>query len=236
MTAEEFEAWWSKGRLAKEWFDLSGPQQVQALNVKLLFKEIATGKDVDAGVIFALMSLASDLSLELIRRRAYRQGRHDVQGERRAELLRAIRTLKENPLAAPLLKTLAVDLEPVLTAGKRMIKRNDAEIRQEALGAAVKSSHPDTFLNNLMLLDSMPGAKHSRHLRSFFACLFAEHCRGSLVAKIIKFCFGEKGALRQARAEFNRSFPNWRGVAKQLFKALQPPKKEKPPREPSLAQ
>ena len=100
MTAEEFEARWSEGRLAKEWFDLSREQRFQTHNVKLLLKEIATGKDVDVGLIFALMSLAHDLYLNLIERRAYQKGRYDAWGEVHAEFFGATKTLKENPFAA----------------------------------------------------------------------------------------------------------------------------------------
>lgn len=82
MTDRKFEAWWSEGRLSKEWFNLSASQQAKAKNIKLLFKTIATEDNVDHDLIYALMSLASNLRAELIRQRAYQRVRGDAERER----------------------------------------------------------------------------------------------------------------------------------------------------------
>jgi hypothetical protein len=230
MTDDEFNAWWETGPLMQKWFDLNQAQRHEAHHVKMVFKDITTQNEIDAGLVFGLMQLATDLQAKLIERQAYMRGYRSAITETRAALLGATRTIMENPLADTALKSLSMATEMALSNATNTVKRNDAKSRQEAKNTAARCREPRSFLEGLITLDAMPGAKHSRHLRSFFACLFAEHfkpdaSRAGLVVKIIKFCFHEKmnsAALKQARAAFKRSFPNWRGVAKQLFKALQP--------------
>lgn len=231
MTAQEFELWWLEGQLAKEWFHLNDSQRAKAAEVKSLFKTIVTGDNLDRGLIFGLISLAHNLSLELARRQAYLRGCNDARRELRAEFLQAIKTLKANPFTPPSLKTsLSLEVEPALATVKSMAKRQDEEACQEMRNAAVKTGDLHTFLKGLICLDSMPGKKHTRHLRNFFACLFAEYFKHkggpSLVRRMIKFCFREQmsaNAVRRARAAFDKSFPNWRDITRQLFKALKAP-------------
>jgi len=235
MTAEEFEAWWSQGLIAKKWFNLTESQRGQARNIKLLYKDILTRRDVDVGLIFGLMSLASDLHRELIKNSAYVDGCHGVWAEHHSEFLKAVRTLKENPFAPPALKSLSADVESIASGAKHLIAN---ELYQGAKNAVAKTREPDHFLGGLIFLDSMPGAK-SRYLRSFFACLFAKHLktnRKGLIGRILQFCFDERltaKGLKQTRADFRESFPNWRRIADHLFGALRFPK-SKPSKLPLL--
>jgi hypothetical protein len=179
------------------------------------------------------MALAQMLHQELIERRAYQRGYYDAAwSEPHIKLIDAIRTVKEEPLSPPFLRSSAAEAELIFVAMKKTMKLDiRQERRQEAREAAVKSSDPEKFLDSLMRLDSMPGGKrHTRRLRDFFACLFAQHLkhRAHLCVKIIRFCFHEAenvnmAALKQARAAFKRAFPNWCDVAKCLLEALRAP-------------
>jgi hypothetical protein len=234
MTPEEFEAWWSQGPSVERALELNQSQRAQALKIKLLFKQIATRKDIDAGLTFALMGLASDLYVELVRREAYLKGRHAAWGEVSGDFLGAIRTLKSSPLAFPAVRDLAAAYELASTAANGTMKRRDDETRHGARAALAKTRDPLAFLRGLMFLDSMPGAK-SRYLRSFFACLFMKQLKhgADLVGKVIQFCFREQmkpGTLREARRGFNELFPNWPGVSKRLLATLQAPRRQALPR------
>src|SRR4030095_14746056 len=95
--------------------------------------------------------------------------------------------------------------------------------------AAAKTNDPQTFLGSLICLDSMPAKKRTRHLRDFFVCLFSKYFKHKpgLVSEIVRFCFREKmnpSALRQARSDFNKSFPNWPGIVKRILVALKAPR------------
>ena len=61
MSAEEFEESWAKSSFHKEWFNLKQSERSQVGQIKSLYKEIATAKDIDVGLIFGLMSLAANL-------------------------------------------------------------------------------------------------------------------------------------------------------------------------------
>lgn len=224
MTSEEFEAWWASGPIARHWLHFDDSQKDQARKAKLLHKEIATHKDVDARMIFALMSLASDVYLELCKREQYQRGRHAVWGKHRNEFFRASATLKENPFPPADLQSVSRHSEVLAITAESIVTK---KIRQDAKSAAINTKEPQIFLQKLIFLDSIPGTKN-RYLRSFFACLFAKVLktnRGGFIGRIIQFCFHERltaKGLKQSRVDFRESFPNWGGIADQLLRALQP--------------
>ena len=222
MTVDQFEAWWETGRISKEWFNLTDKQKARAADIKLLFRAIATRTDVDGGLIFVIMDLAGNLHRELIRLSAYENGGQSVWSEQHRRFLIALRTIRENLFASDSFKYASANLEPVVAKARHLPA---VHIRQGVKNTLTSTNKPEVFIAGLVFLDSTPGAK-SRYLRSFFACIFFEQLKTNhkgIVGRLIRFCFREKltaVALKQARADFRKLFPNWRTIAEQLHNTL----------------